>query len=238
MRILFEHMMGALAPPDQVIKSAWFVAERNDGTPTKWQRIVFAIQGGLTDTFVKGTLAVDVTSLRKRLLSAVDDLSKHVHGREDTIIAIAEEQDAAAHATIEALGNFLKAYHDCRLAIYDTIEHELDDAAVDALIYETILEVDELASHHSLEEVYVDRTLIKSIGPNIITYRAEGSVSVTLQWGANSDVRRGDGVELDQSFPFYCDIEVPLDDPWDLSSAETIYGVDTRSWRDDTGPDE
>lgn len=30
MRILFEHMIGTLAPVDQVIKTEWFVVERGD----------------------------------------------------------------------------------------------------------------------------------------------------------------------------------------------------------------
>src|SRR5438067_975916 len=70
-RILFEHMMGTLAPINQVNQSGWFVAEKPDGLPTRWQRVVFAIQGGLTDEFVTNALSVDVQPLRKRLLTAV-----------------------------------------------------------------------------------------------------------------------------------------------------------------------
>jgi hypothetical protein len=33
-------------------------------------------------------------------------------------------------------------------------------------------------------------------------------------------VRLGDGIELAESFPFYCDLEVPLSEPWDLDFAE------------------
>jgi hypothetical protein len=94
------------------------------------------------------------------------------------------------------------------------------------MISDTILEVDELATHHSVDEVYVDRTTVK------------GSLAVGLQWGSNSDVRRGDGVEIDQSFPFQCDIEVPVDDPFDLRGADTSYVVDTSKWREDMGPDD
>ena len=46
MRILFEHMMGTLAPVDQVVQTEWFVSEREGNVPTRGQRIVFAIQGG------------------------------------------------------------------------------------------------------------------------------------------------------------------------------------------------
>lgn len=235
MRILFEHMMGTLAPIDHVAQSEWFVPEREDKIPTRWQRIVFAIQGGLSDDFVKNTLEINIAPIRKKLIKAVDNLSKHVHGREDTIIEKRDEQDVAASGAIEALGKFLDTYHACRTTILDAIQQELDNAAVNALLTDTIQEVDELATHHSVEEVYVDNTSVRSIGAHFITYRATGTIAIGLQWGSNSDVRRGDGAELDLSFPFYCDIQVSLDDPLNMAFSETDYAVDVSSWRDGMG---
>ena len=55
---------------------------------------------------------------------------------------------------------------------------------------------------------------------------------------ANSDLRRGDGAEVEQSFPFSCEFQLPLDDPWDLDLAELSYEVDTGSWRDMRASDE
>jgi hypothetical protein len=238
MRILFEHMMGSLAPIDQVKTSGWFIAERSDGVPTRWQRVVFAIQGGLTDKFVNEELSVDVEPLRKRLLTAMDDLSKQVHAREATIVSELSAQDAVASVTIEAVSNFLKTYHDCRLAILSPIQQALDNVAVEALLEEAIQDIDELASHYSLDEIYVDQTSIKGIGSQKITYEAEGTVDVTLQWGSNSDVRNGDGAELSENFPFKCEIDVPLDEIWNVSGAETTYFIDTKSWREVRGPDD
>lgn len=106
----------------------------------------------------------------------------------------------------------------------------LDDAAVDELISETILSVDELASHHSVDEVYCEHTEVMSIGTRFIHYKASGTVSVTLQWGSNSDMARGDGAELERGFPFECEFEVPIDDPRELSNATVTSGVDTSSW--------
>jgi hypothetical protein len=237
-RILFEHMMDTLAPLDQVMRSPWFKPEKSDGKPTRDQRIGFAVKGGLDDAFVKDKLGVDVAPLRRKLTKAVDALSKHVHGREYTVVLDVAKQDTEALATIEALGNFLKIYHDCRSAILEPIQEELDDAAVNSFISDTLIEVDELATHHSVEEVYVEQTIVKAIGPDTITYQAKGSISVVLQWGSNSDLARGDGAELPQSFPIECTFEVPLEDPWELSDAKTIYGVDTSKWRDAMGPDD
>jgi len=241
MRILFEHMMDALAPRDQVMACSWFKAEHYDqngkATATRGQRVEYAIQGGFSDSFVRRKLGVDPKPLRKALLASVDELSKHVHGRENTIILDHKEQNAMASETIQAMEDFLDAVHDCRAAVLEPIEEALDEAAVDALLSETLGDVDELATHHSIEEIYVGRVAVHAIGPHTITYRATGSVAVTLQWGSNSDLRRGDGAELDQSFPFICDIELPLDEPWELGLAETTYGVDTSDWWEAMAPD-
>jgi Predicted pPIWI-associating nuclease len=238
LRILFEHTMAELAPPELVEKTRWFSVEREDGKPTRKQRIAYAIQGGLDDVFIKNELRVDVYPLQERLLNAVDDLSKQVHGREETIVEDSSEQEAAARVALNALENFFEAFHACRSAILEPIRDELDEAAIDALVSETIQEIDELASHHSVDEINVDETYVKRIGPESITYCAVGSIDVTLQWGSNSDVRRGDGVEVGDSFSFRCEIDVMLEDPWDLRMAETIIFVDTKSWRDDRGPDD
>jgi hypothetical protein len=232
MRILFEHMMGTLAPIDEVKKSQWFFPQREDGSPTRWQRVVFAIQGGLLDSVVVEELGVDIEPLRRRLLGAIDDLSKHVHAREDTIVRDVVDQDEAAKAAIEALSTMLQTYHECRSLILSPIQEALDQAAIDALLYETIQEIDELASHHSIGEIYVANTWVENIGSDGITYCAEGSLDITLQWGSNSDVRRGDGVEVGECFPFRCEIQVSLDDIWDLSGAETTYYIDRKGWGD------
>jgi hypothetical protein len=239
MRILFEHMMDTLAPRDQVIQSQWF--RRKEGErdkPNRSERILFAIQGGLSEEFVQQELHIDTLPLRKRLLNTVDELSKHIHGRENTIELDSRAQDEVAAATLAAMGAFLDTMRECRAAVLEPIAEALDEAAVDTLITDTISEIDELASHHSMEEVYVDDVVVQSIGAKTITYKAKGAVSVVLQWGSNSDVRRGDGIELPQSFPFYFDIEVPLSQLWDLSFAETNYAVDTSDWRERYEPDD
>jgi hypothetical protein len=236
MRMLFEHVMDTLAPASEVERCSWFKPETQTGRPSRAQRVLFAVQGGFPERFVKQTLKVDVQPLRKRLLLAVDELSKHVHGREATMLRGAAAQDKFVQETVAAMTEFLVAMRECREAILEPVEEALDDEAVSALVTETISDIDELATHHSVEDIEVEHVTVYKIGHDTITYRATGSIYVTLQWGSNSDVRRGDGAELDESFPFYVDMVLPLDEPWDMSYAETNYGVDAREWRGD--PDE
>ncbi|MBO0733107.1 MAG: hypothetical protein J2P49_02055 [Methylocapsa sp.] len=53
--------------------------------------------------------------------------------------------------------------------------------------------LDELAGHHSIEEVYNETMHVVESDADIIHYEARGSVCVQLQWDSNSDFRKGDG---------------------------------------------
>ena len=75
--------------------------------------------------------------------------------------------------------------------------------------------VDELATHYSVDELYVDSVIVSAIGADKITYRVAGSVEVTLQWGSNSDLRRG--TERNQVSLFRSSVNLSY--PW------TICGV-------------
>ncbi|WP_121120187.1 hypothetical protein [Croceibacterium ferulae] len=237
-RIFLEHLMGTLAPKAEVEQCWWYVAPEDTDGPTRAQRIRFCLRGGLADSFVIDELGLDPRPLEARLIRAYGALSKHVHGREETVIADANVQDREASAIVTAIGNFLTGYWDARAQLIEPISESLDSSAVDALLSETILSVDELASHHSVEDVYVHETRVEAIGATSIRYRATGIVDVVLQWGSNSDLRNGDGAESEQTFPFVCTFEVPVETPHELDYAEVGWGVDTSSWRDMFGEDE
>ena len=157
-------------------------------------------------------------------------MSKHIHGRETTIITERPAQDEFVEATLSEMNVFLDAMKTCRDAVLSSVAEELDDTVVEALLSETILQVDELATHHWAEEIYVVDTTVHLIDPDTVTFRVIGSISVTLQWGSNSDFRRGDGAQMPKSFPFWCDLVLPIKTPWDISSAEMGHSVDTSDW--------
>lgn len=238
LRILYERTMRKLAPKSLVKRSPWFESELDSGNPTRAQRIHYAIQGGLADDFLRTDLWIDIDLMRKALVKAVDNFGKYVHGDEGTILVDEATQDREAASMIAALTAFLDSYAACRSAIVEPNQDKLDEAAVDKLLEETTQAVDELATHHSVDEIYVASTVVLTIGVADITYWASGTLNVGLQWGSNSHLRNDDGGEIDQSFSFVCDFTVPLEDPWDLASAETTFAVDTSEWIDAMRPDE
>lgn len=63
-----------------------------------------------------------------------------------------------------------------------------------------------------------------------IQFIAYGSVGVQLQWGSNSDVRRGDGAVIQNSYPLTCKFISQVDSPEELEVVENSLCVDTSSW--------
>jgi len=187
---------------------------------------------------VRDELGIDPKPLEASLVRAYSQLSKHVHGRAETVVEDEAKQDAEAKDIVTAIADFISGYRDARAQLLDPLAESLDSGAVDALLSETILNVDELASHHSVEDVYVHETKVVSIGAEWVRYRAIGSVDVVLQWGSNSDLRNGDGAESEQTFPFVCTFDVPVERPHDIEDAEVEWGVDTSSWSDLFNDDE
>src|SRR6202034_1845947 len=156
MRILFEHTMDRLSPRDEVRKTSWFEPEVEDGKPTRGQRMKFAIHGGLSEEFVKERLKVDPEPLRKRLVHSFSELSKHIHSREDTIVLDQKEQAEFAAGTVSAMEDFITTISECREAVLRPVADALDEAAVNALLSATIMEVEDLAPHFSVDELYTE----------------------------------------------------------------------------------
>jgi hypothetical protein len=229
-RELFGHTLHALGPDTHVTQCEWFEPEPQTHRPTRRQRAKYATQGGLSDEYIEG-LGVDVKHLHDAAIKAVDDMNKYTHVRPNTIVDDPHEIAAFVDGAMDALLGLFKSFDECRAAVLDALSEQIDNEAVNALISDTILSVDELATHHSIEEVYVDQTRVVALTHDTIYFKATGTLAVELQWGSNSDLRRGDGATLDESFPFEVTIESPIDDISDFGEVE--YSVDTSKWHND-----
>jgi hypothetical protein len=234
MRELFGYTLHALAPDTAVAKCEWFRPEPRTNGPTRRQRAKYATQGGLSDDYIE-EIGVDVKHLHEAAIKALDEMNKYTHVRPGMIVddphAIAVFVDGAMHALLGLFASFA----ECRSRVLDALSKEIDDRAVDALITETIQSVDELATHHCVEEVCVEQTRVVSLTHDEIHIKATGTLSVELQWGSNSDLRRGDGATLDDSFPFEVTMRSPIDDISTFYDVE--YCVDTSEWFGDRDHD-
>lgn len=231
MRETVRHLLDRLAPDQEVHACSWYTNQtERDGGITRKQRAYFAIQGGLSDAFVKNALHLDADELHSVLVKAIENLNKYTHIQPSTFAIADVEVRSLAHQTLSAVRDLLDTIVECRNRIIERMEGEIDAAAVDEVLNDSLLGIDELASHFSVQEVSLGVVKITSIDHERVHLEATGSIDCILQFGSNSDLRQDDGAEIPQTFKFMCRLYCPVDEPDELFVVEDSVGVDTEAW--------
>lgn len=230
-RELFRHVLVELAPDHQVAATSWFVPdEKNGGRVTRAQKVNFVVHGGLDPAYVEDELGIDIVAERKALLNTIDQLNKYTHVNEDSFGSNPEDVERQAFAACEALQSFLDCADEARNLLCSRVEEQVHDDVVSEAISATILSLDEIATHHCIDEINVHQIEVLSMDHAEIQFTAYGSVGVQLQFGSNSDVRRGDGAVIRDSYPLTCKFISQVDSPEELELVENSLCVDTNSW--------
>lgn len=233
-RELTRHVLSRLAPDEKVRACIWYKEET--GKPlgvSRRQRTVYAVQGGLGDRYVEEDLRLDVHSIHTQLRDAIDNLSKYTHVEESTFGIPSVDVDRMTDEVLTVLSDLFRVIDECKHEVAQALEENVNTEVVDHVLVETILAIDELATHHSIDEVYTDHVEVEAIDDQFIHIIARGTIECELQWGSNSDLRRGDGAVFPQSFSFECELKSDVEIPGDFHPDLATLRVDTSSWRDE-----
>lgn len=231
-RIYLDHVMDALAPQAEVEACRWFEPVDGQDKPVRNARLTYALIGGLTAEQVKALTGIDVTPLIKEVIAAYGKLNKHVHGRDGTVERDIDRQDVVADEVLDALAELLEAQREYRREIVNGIADSLHSEAVKKFTTETVGDIDELATHHTVDWVGINERSVVGITASHVEYEITGSVGVTLLYGSGSDRRRDDGAQLTDEFPIAMRFRVPVETPDDLGEAEITSEIDTSAWFD------
>ena len=231
-RELLNHTMHTWAPDEEVLACGWFEPEAENGKPTRAQRQRYIVQGGLPDSYISGQVGLDITSLRKKLKEAVGALNKATHVRPGTVVHERDEVAALGCGSLSALQALFEAIDEVRLTLMEAVVDDAIDVAEEELLRDTIQSLDEIASHHFIEEVYVNEVKTVAIDAHYVWYEAVGTISATLQYGSGSDVRRGDGAVIPHKAGFVCRITAPVSSPNALDLDRIEATVDDGGWYD------
>ena len=214
MRELTRHILKRLAPDDCVLQCSWYKNETpNENGITRKQRSYYAVQGGLTDSYINDTLDLDVKAIHKKLNDAINKLSKYTHIESKSFDLPNEEVDTFVTETIEAVFNFLILIDECREMIISNLWEQIQNTTIDEVLLDTIQEIDVLCSHHFIDEVYTDNIKIHEINNKNVIFHASGIIGSEMQWGSNSDLRRDIGHVGRETFSFTCSLFSPVEDP-------------------------
>lgn len=232
-RELFRHVLVELAPDQQVTATSWFAPdEKNGGRVTRAQKVHYVVHGGLDPAYVEDELGIDVAAERQALLKTLDRLNKFTHVNADSFDSSPADVERHASAACEALQSFLDCADEARNLLCSRVEERVQEDVIGEAIGDTILSLDEIATHHYIDEVDVHQIEVTSMDHAEIQFIAYGSVGVQLQWGSSSDVRRGDGAVIPDSYPLTCKFISKVDSPEELEMVQYSLCVDTSSWWD------
>lgn len=230
-RELVRHVFDHLAPDEEIKKCEWYEPELTSRTGvTRAHRVGFVIHGGIAPAYARGVLDIDIDSERKSVVTAIDALSKFTHVNPATFGVAAGEVDTRVADACTALQNVLETADFARKTLVAAIEYAVEKEVVQAVLQETVASVDEIASHHFIDEVSLDNVQVLRIGASEIEFVAHGTLEVELQWGSNSDVRNDLGAVGNDSFPLTLRLISPVTAPGDVEAVEGSLAVDTSNW--------
>jgi hypothetical protein len=215
-RELTRHIFTRLAPDDNVLKCKWYKneTEKPNGISRK-QRMFYAIKGGLDDEFIQEELDFDLKSIWDTMKKVVDNLNKYTHIEENTFNVDSQVGNDFVLKSLNALKEFLDSIEGFREEIISAYETCLWRVINQALISDVIQELDVLATHYWIEGCSIEDISIESIDNAHIYVTIWGSVDVHHQYGSDSDFRKGDGLRMEDSYPFKVslaiDVETPLE---------------------------
>jgi hypothetical protein len=239
MRELVRHLLERLAPSDSVVACEWYrnQTSKPNGV-TRRQRAYFSVQGGLSDDYVCNVLSLETADIHQAVVQAIDRLSKFTHIEPEVFSIDQGRIDELATQTEQAVADLLSTISECRNQIISALWHQIDEAVVLETIRETIGAIDEIATHHSIDEVYVDKILVAKITHDRVMFLATGTIGAELQWGSNSDIRNDMGAVMSESFPFECSLFSWVSEPDELEVEDDSLLVDTSKWYGRYGEDE
>ena len=231
LRELLRHVFHRLAPDEDIKQCGWFKPDpTSKSSITRAHRSKYMLQGGLSDHFVDKILHVEVGPVVKHVSAAFETLNKFTHINPDTFNLNVVDVALRAAECLDATSSLIDSIRSCRSAVLQNLAAAIDEHLLDKAISEVFDDLDELATHHLIDEVYTDSFEVVDIGPRGLRVRVEGSIGVELQYGSSSDVRNDIGEVISDSFPFSATVRIAFTRPLGKKAKVSEFKIDTSSW--------
>ncbi|MEO6669996.1 MAG: hypothetical protein ABIN36_11000 [Ferruginibacter sp.] len=235
-RELSRHFLHSLSPESNIKRCSWYKTETTDDKPTRAQRIKYAIQGGIRDEILE-EWGFDIDELKEKITSikkAIDSLSKYTHINADVFNLNDEDIEKNSFAVLTAFKIFVETIDNYKEQLKQFLDGHIEEHMITSVVSNFFENVDRLAPHHSLNYSEVSAYHISEINDQEIIVDVSGHLHVTLEYGSNKERREGDGLDLEESFPFDTKIKYEIEEDFPSSNYEIEdYDVDTSEWYGD-----
>jgi len=232
-RELVRNVYERLGPEEKIKKCSWYKKETSNddcnNRPTRRQRIKYAVQGGLSDEFVKEKLQFD-TEKYVEIVDLYDMLSKYTHISEKTFNI---SQDEGEKFVFQSLGTLIQIFEKIKM-LREELRSKYEEIMWlkihDVVINETFEELDIIATHYFVEDVQVEEIRIVNIDHKNVDLEISGTLEVKQQYGSSSDMKNGMGTTMNVSYPYNIKTRINVSKPLDIVISKEEIFIDNSVW--------
>ncbi len=225
MRELSRHILQRLAPDDEVKKCSWFKVETKNGAPTRKQRIIYTVQGGLSEKFVDENLDIEPENEIKEVIKSINLLSKYIHVNKKTFNVPQADCEALAINILDSFVSIFDMVEQLRGEIHYSLHHYISEELNDTFMSNVFSDLDILSSQTIPETQELELFEIKNITSEKVIITGNGYIEVSLNYGKGDDA-----AEINDSFPYDFKCHSEIDTPRKIILYPHGVEVDTSSW--------
>jgi len=235
-RELSRHFLYQLAPELNVKNCSWFKEETENGKPTRTQRIKYAIHGGITNELLEqwGFDIEELTAIVRSIKATIESLSKYTHINPDVFDLSEKDVEKYSKEVLSSFEKFVITIDNYRKQLKTFLDGHIEEHMISSVVSNFFENVDCLAPHHSFNDCEISDYHISEISDQEIVVDVFGNLHVTLEYGSRQERREGDGLDLEQSFPFETKIRYEISEDFPSERYEIDdYDADTSEWYGD-----
>ncbi|MFQ2217779.1 hypothetical protein [Aeromonas enteropelogenes] len=231
MRELLKHVLARKAPEDKIVKCVWFRPDaKNNGHPTRRQQLKYCMQAGLQDNLLSEEIKDDINELINQYNAHITDLNGYTHISEATYGENPQESYRKLKSVICTFNEAMKIIEQGKSEVLAYIPDRLGEYVEREITSEIPQALDELSSHTFIEEVQLDGFVVDSIDHEFIHITGSSTAYVTLNYGSNSDRKRGDGHSMNDNFPVSFKCKAKVNNPKRAFVIRDSISVSNASW--------
>lgn len=227
-RELLRELFAAIAPDAEIKSCSWYIPDSSSATGvTRRHRTLFSIYSFLDPAHFPRDFVSGIELLAKNISAKVGELSKLTHITKSTL----STSDASAillfDSTIDLFLQLFSGISEAKSHLHEALAMELQEKLSDVFTWDFFDELDLLSTHTRPQYAEDIEVVIDEIDKKKIAFSGTGSVLCELQYGSDGDCRRGDGLEIEDSYGFTFSGEALTSNPKEVTVDSSDISVDT-----------
>ncbi len=225
LRELIRNVFELRAPEEKIKSCAWFRLETENGKPSRKQRYIFIVQGGLEHSFVRNELGIDILEPWKEIKSTIDSLSKYTHINESTFDVDDDECRKLSDEALNQLLSIFEMMEETRGEIHYRLSNHIDNELISTFVSNSMPDIDALSNNSYVEHSEVTDYQLLDIDHSQLSFEGEGIAHVSQNYGKGMD-----WCEIREEYPFTFTGTSNVNKPYDLSIPADGIVIDVREW--------